>query len=629
MKDSARGTITWLSLLAIILIAFALRAFRLGYQELRGDEAFGYFFSLRSYSSILRDTLRLHEPHPVASYFLQKAWIGVAGRSEFALRFVSAWFGVLAVALIYRLGQQLRLPAPTALLAAILLAISPYAVWHSQDARMYTISLALTLASTWLAIEVWQGRLRMAGPFYVLVSWLALHVHYFAAFVIVAQNAFALGLALWRGQPRWRLSRWIGWPLTLGLLYLPWLVLAREILLGYRGAGDSPSMGAMLRRSLSAFAVGETLPAEPRAAFAWLAAVLLLFGMWRLVSADQHSRWASGLLMLYLAIPLFAMWVSAQSRPIFNERYLIAAVPPFYLLIAAATGGDKKRRRSPYLLFLPLRLLPLAAFLTLLGGDVASLYRHYVDPAYSKTLGWRELAATLERLSAGMPAELVRLADNRPDPTLWYYYTGPVLHGTLPPAAYDRERARQEVTAWVQSGVQRVVLAMKTSEGWDEDGIAQAALSERYSLIAELPIRAWTVQVYVRPPQEMRPIHAVFINGLTLLEASIQPPQLTPGGVLAVHLRWQGPADALWGSEKIFLHLVDANGKLVAQTDRPFGVAELQVPIISYGILLPSVLPPGEYRLLTGLYDPGQEGAPRWLTVSGADSVELGVMYSR
>ncbi|MDW8099833.1 MAG: glycosyltransferase family 39 protein [Anaerolineae bacterium] len=627
MRNSAHGTITQLSLLAIIFVAFALRAFRLGDQELRGDEAFGYFFSLRSYGSILRDTLRLHEPHPVASYFLQKAWIGLAGHTEFALRFISTWFGVLAVALIYWLGRQLMLPVSTATLATMLLAISPYAVWHSQDARMYTISLAFTLASTGLAIRVWQGRGCMAGYLYVLVSWLALHTHYFAAFVILAQNVFAVGVALQRDQ-RQRFNQWLRLQILLGLLYLPWLVLARGILVSYQGTGDSPPIGVMLHRSLSAFAVGETLPAEPRVIFTWLAAALSLCGAWRLASTHPHSQRALGLLTLYLAIPLLATWAGARSRPIFNERYLIAAVPPFYLLIAAAIGNNGGRKRSPYFLSFAPRLLSFAAFSILLFGDVASLYRYYADPAYSKTLGWRELAAALDRLSAGMPAEMVRLVDNRPDPTLWYYYTGPVPHGTLPPAAYDREGAKQEVAAWVQSGVQRVVLAMKTSKGWDEDGIAQAVLSERFALIAEMPVGVWTVQVYVRPPQEMTPIHVAFANGLTLVEASVQPSRLAPGGVLAVHLRWRGTANALRGSEKIFLHLVDADGALVAQTDRPFGVTELQMSTVSYGILLPNILPPGEYRLLVGLYDPAKEGSPRWLTVTGADFVELGLVHT-
>jgi len=138
----------------LLLLAFALRVFRLDFQELRGDEAFGYFFSLRSYDDIIATTLALREPHPVGSYFLQHIWLGWAGHSEFALRFVSVWFGVLAVALLYRLARRLELSPSTASVAALLLAASPYAVWHSQDARMYSILLALTLANPTFAALV-------------------------------------------------------------------------------------------------------------------------------------------------------------------------------------------------------------------------------------------------------------------------------------------------------------------------------------------------------------------------------------------------------------------------------------------------------------------------------------------
>lgn len=51
--------------LAALILAFGLRVFGLGSQELRGDEAFGYFFSLRPFADMIDATLALQEPHPV------------------------------------------------------------------------------------------------------------------------------------------------------------------------------------------------------------------------------------------------------------------------------------------------------------------------------------------------------------------------------------------------------------------------------------------------------------------------------------------------------------------------------------------------------------------------------------
>ena len=173
-----------------LLLGFGLRIWRLGAQELRGDEAFGYFFTGSPVAQIIRDTVALREPHPVGSYLLQGAWWSAAGHSEFALRFLSAWFGALSVALLYRLGRELGFGRAPATLGAALLAVSPYAIWHSQDARMYSISMALTLASTVLLVAALRRERRWLWAGYVGVSWAALHIHYFAAFVLLAHGLY-------------------------------------------------------------------------------------------------------------------------------------------------------------------------------------------------------------------------------------------------------------------------------------------------------------------------------------------------------------------------------------------------------------------------------------------------------
>ncbi len=324
---------TRIALLALLLLAFGLRAYHLGHQELRGDEAFGYFFSLRPVTDIVTATIELQEPHPVASYLVQKGWLTLAGSSEAALRFVSLWFSVLAVALITRLGRRLGLTPLVCVVAGLLMAVSPYLIWHAQDARMYSMSLALTLASMWLAVEWLVGeedrrRWRWALA-YVAVSWMALHTHYFAAFVLIAQNLFVIGLAV--VERRWRslLLPWLLIQAALGLLYLPWLVRASATLTGYGGNGDSPGFVDMVTRALGVFAVGEAVTAQQREVLAFVALLLLALGTWRLAASGSRARRASILLWLYLALPVLATWLSALQRPIFNERYLAAAAPPF------------------------------------------------------------------------------------------------------------------------------------------------------------------------------------------------------------------------------------------------------------------------------------------------------------
>jgi hypothetical protein len=630
------------AMVAVLLAAFGLRVLRLDYQELRGDEVFGYFFSLPSLAEIVRSTLALREPHPVASYFLQKGWLALAGHSEFALRFATAWFGTLAVALIYKLGRRLGLGAGSSTLAAALLAISPYAIWHSQDARMYSISLALTLASTILALEALARQRWRWWLAYVAVSWLALQTHYFAVFIIVAQNAAVLLLALTGPDQRRRLGRWLASQALLGLLYLPWLIVAVETLTGYRGNGDSPGFGAALQRALSVFAVGETVPIEQRAAMAVLAGVLLVISALRLALAGPAARRALLWLALYLAVPLLVTWISALQRPIFNERYLIAAAPPFFLLAAIAVLGWGAQTARPSASFdseqhhrrlgrlnSVLAWIAAAALGLLLASALGSLAGYYADPDYSKTRGWRELAAVLERYSSGMAPEHVRLVQNFPDPTLWYYYDGPVEHLVLPPAPQDADRTAQEVQALVDAGVARVVLPLQPADNWDNAGIAAAALARSYELIAETRVGNWPVQVYARPPAEWTRQDVRFANGLLLAESAVPIRTPQPGDVLPIYMRWQGSTDLLSGSEKLTLQLLDATGRLAAQFDQPFGQEQLQSSAAAYPLQLPLILAPGSYRLIAALYDPAQEGAPRLLSAAGTDAVELGVLEVR
>jgi hypothetical protein len=642
-------------LLLILLLGWGLRLWRLDYQELRGDEVFGYFFSLRPFDDMVQATVDLQEPHPVASYVVQQEWLGWAGHSEFALRFSSVWFGLLAVVLLWRLAQALTLPTTTALLATLLLAISPYTIWHSQDARMYSMSLALTTASTWLMIGWLQRQRRSWAIAYTVVSWLALHTHYFSVFVLVAQNLFVLTRlflipvvktlvflllekrlkSLLQLPMRFTLINWLTLQATIAFFYGPWLLRVQGTLTNYHGNGDSPGMGDMVRRAGSVFLVGESVPAEQQLWWALLAGALLIWGGVCLVRAGANGQRTLLLLSFYLGVPLLATWWSAMQRPIFNERYLVAAAPPFYLLLAVGLGqsgwlaGWGARRLKPAsatqsaLKRTGLRaVIVVGVWLVLVLGLVLSLQRHYSDPVYSKTRGWRTLAATLVQWSAGLPPEKVRLAQNFPDPTLWYYYRGDVTHLVLPPGAKDEAGARAAVQGLRTAGVERVLLPLQPAINWDDRGIAAGTLATAYQLLYEAPIGVWPVQLYVAPPTNLMPVDVAFQNGMKLVGIATQPATMTSGNVLAVALDWQGNGATLSGTEKVFVQLLNSAGQLVAQDDRPLSLLTKQ-PIMSslalYGILLPVTLPPGDYQLIAGLYDPAQPGAPRVLTTAGVD----------
>lgn len=607
------------ALLAILLLAFGLRVAYLGAQELRGDESFGYFFMQQGYREMIDATVALKEPHPVASYFVQKAWMQASGTSEFALRFVSVWFSTLAVALLVRLARRLQMRTAAILAGSLLFAASPYAIWHAQDARMYSMSMALGIAVTWLAIEALTRRRWQWIVAYLVAALLALHTHYYVVYLLVALTIFVVGRAVVAPSARRAVWDWVMWNVILFVLYMPWLARASGILAGYGGNGDSPTWSSALERALGVFAVGETTPVEQRIWWTGLAVALLALGAVRLWLGGSSYRRTLWLLLCTIFVPLALTWYSAQGRPIFNERYLIVAAPYFYLLAGAALQPAPRARWLD-----GVAAIGVAA---LLFGMALSIYRYNIDATYSKSRGWREVAARAQQLAGNLPAKQVRYAQNYPDPTLWYYL--PIEpHLTLPPSALDEAGAAREVAALVEDGIERVILVEQASAEWDGAGIANDALAQEYAKIAEAPEGNFAVGVYASDPAYLTESKMSFgddISGddISMDGFAVDYESLASGGVLPVFLKWTTRTRREGPELKSTLQLLGPDGAVVAQVDAPLPDGSSQRVSKAYGILLPEALPAGTYRLILAVYAPDEEGAPRLTTAGGDDFYEL------
>jgi hypothetical protein len=99
-----------------------------------------------------------------------------------------------------------------------------------------------------------------------------------------------------------------------------------------------------------------------------------------------------------------------------------------------------------------------------------------------------------------------------------------------------------------------------------------------------------------------------FADRLHLAAATI-PEALPAGSVLPVVLYWQVLAQ-IEQDYTVFVHILNQNGEIVAQLDRPPGGGTAptstwqpgQLLQDTYPVLLPNTLPPGEYQVRMGLY---------------------------
>ena len=647
--------------LVILLAAFGLRVVNLGHVEIGGDEAFSYALMSRSFDEIVNITYRLQEPHPVGGYFIQHIGIGLFGDSEFSIRFISVLFGMLAIALIAAFARQMRLGRNStrkhaqdviALVAMGLMAIHPLTVYHSRWGRMYAISLAVTIASTILAVMLIRRPTWKRFVAYVAVTWLALNVHYFAGYIIIAQNLYAfivLGAHMLgartlgartladgsrRGQSA-ALRKLLIWIAAEGLtaaLFFPWFWLMRRIIFGYSGTSYSPSWDQFVNATTDALFTN-TLPPV----WAWVlmvaALVLTWFVVWRRANPSANAAPRTSriqlesilLLVLYFVTPLAMVWYGSRTKATFTPRYLIAALPPLMVLQAALIApvilwfrtGFNTRWRS-FATLVP----SVVVLIALVAGQSTQLFNYYADH-FGRTPNWRNVIAVFDRYQGGFPVEQSRVAVTYPDPAIEYYYrrTPPAI--IIPNRYGDAASADAIVNELMTNDVRRVTLQI-VDGGWNTGDLAQHALARHFTKIEEWYSGRWIVQVYGRIDDALlQPVGAVFSDTAELQSAYVYPDP--KGHLIEVHLRWAGDASQFSGTEKIFVHAVNlaTPGQLDGQLEIELTPALLDGKTHSYGMRLPENFAPGEYRVYAGIYDPALPGLPRLLTQQGQDTVEL------
>ncbi len=237
----SQPTLSILFLLVLLVGAF-LRLYQLGIESFSYDEGIMIEATSSGWATVMANLARGRPPLIVLLGF---GWIQLVGESELAVRLLPALMGIISIGLIFRIGQML-LNDVAGLIAAAVLSISAFHLFHSQDYRYYSLLTLMTLGSTYFYLRCfvltvikttpsqsalprtaqtghgdaqWQRRQWIEWSFYVLFSALVYYAHYQGVFALVAQGLFFL--TIWfrvSGKLRWR---WFFSQIAIGLFLLP------------------------------------------------------------------------------------------------------------------------------------------------------------------------------------------------------------------------------------------------------------------------------------------------------------------------------------------------------------------------------------------------------------------------
>lgn len=502
MKPLARAAPS-LAAFALAALAFLARVYRLGDANLWWDEGWTVWMAQHDWAWIALRTAA--DEHPPLHYWLMNAWQSVFGPAAFTGRFFSLLFGVLAVALVYRLGKAIG-GARLGLLAALFLALARFNIWWSQDIKNYTLSAFFAWASVWFTWallfrqrDCQAHSIRLLWLGYVLCTALALFSHYLAGLIVLANNLFMVVVlaagdrkpeagggrqaagsggqeAGGRGQQvettrgfAPMLIRWAAAQVAVVVLLAPWLYLY-----GRNGAtwtaAPAFDFGLFLQLAATVLALGVTTFIEN---YAWIVlGMVLIAGLslgWVFVRRSP-LLWGTVYALLILLIPPaliygLSLTPAAIFAPKIQARYLMMLTPAFALLLGL---GIRFAARYSRFAAAGLAVLVVGAQLFTLSGYYGERYLR--DDYFS-------LAQMINNF--GLDGDVIVLNTDQEYPTFLYYLKRPFAWVGVPNGARVDAAAAQRVAAQLAGAGGIWVVTIPDALQKDPQRLVEQAIAQR------------------------------------------------------------------------------------------------------------------------------------------------------
>ena len=261
---------------------------------------------------------------------------------------------------------------------------------------------------------------------------------------------------------------------------------------------------------------------------------------------------------------------------------------------------------------------------------VQSLANLYFDPAYARD-NYRGIAQRIQR--DARPGDAILLeAPNQWEAFTYYHRDDSNVIPLARARPVTEQAAAQELSQIVAKFERLFVLYWAETEP-DPNRYVERWLNANTFKASESWFGTVRLAVYAAPTaMSNQPEHSLDVRlgeAIQLSGYRLVADTLAPGDMLQLALFWQANAP-IAARYKVFVHILDANGRIVAQIDREPG-GELvpttiwqpgQTILDRYGVLIPPEAAPGRYRIAVGLY--GLDGVRLTIRGTSEDRVILG-----
>lgn len=342
------GSLSPSSFLLLIIIFFGIcfRVYNVEYRSFWLDELYSVSYAKLTIGSMFRI---LQTANQMPLYFvLLHAWIWMFGDSDLAVRSLSILFGLLGIlGFFVLLRRGLKWPLPSSLIGVALLAVNPFHIYYSIEARTYSLMFALSTLYLAALVSMHTESDKKYYLAYAVLQVLLLYSHPIALIYCVCINATYVFLLF--------LLRELSWPkmrslLLAGLVTLamcaPWVtMLIHQADLVHKSFWmqlPSPLGALKIWLSLSLFWSPElvdvlssnVISIRPLVWMCIIIPVLLLMARGGM-HVIRRKHLAELLIILSLFVyPAAVYLVSLLFKPLFMNKVLISSVIGLLVLIA-------------------------------------------------------------------------------------------------------------------------------------------------------------------------------------------------------------------------------------------------------------------------------------------------------
>ncbi len=605
-------------LFGLLFSAFALRLFQLEIQSIWWDEGISLHLASADIPEIVRD--RLNNIHPPLYFIGLKSWLLLSGVNVFSARYLSVLAGWLQVVTIFAVAHR-WFSLRTAYVAGVLATISAVSVVYSQEVRVYALLpliylalLAITRELTRQSSDKGVGRTGLWLSL-GLVTWLALHLHYIALFVVLYVAAWALIIFI--KQKCWLdLRNWILIQFMVLLGSLPWFIAVISnwaMVRGEANAGTFVSEPVPLRYlvmqvwTFQLTGLAGMLARPGASGFATiLAGLLAILLILRLVQIETRKDTAA--LLSHWLVPLCSALVVWTVRSFSHPRYLAIFVPGLLMLTGYLIKPPKLLERKQ--LARIANILSGLLFFGLIAASLWGLLLYFFDPDVAKE-DMRGVARYLE--SKAENADLILVPDT--NWSLSFEYSG---SANVAMPQLDNPDGGWSNLARLTENRPRVFVVDYVDGTRDWQGRLPFALEAAGSQMTEvgfegLEVRSYMLEEPIAAPH-ISPISVNF-EPLVLTGAWIEQDE-SAGDTLAIALTWQ-LSELMEEDVNVAIRLLDEQEWMIASTDlllrdengRPTGQWNSGKTVTTYHtIQLPQAIPPLAYKLGVQVYSDNSDG---------------------